>query len=558
MHEMKTDILIVGGGTGGVAAAIAATSRGHRVILTEEFPWLGGQLTSQAVPPDENPWIEQGGCTQRYRQFRQGVRQYYRDHFPLTAQARANPVLNPGSGGVSRLCHDPRVGAAVIDQMLITARLSGKLIIIQPAKPVAAQTNGDKVTSVTIEHLQTGKQIHITAPYIIDATELGDLLPLTNTEYVSGAESKKDTGELHAIDGPAEPENVQALTWVFAMGFDPDPNANHAIDKPANYDFWRSYVPQLTPPWSGKLLSWSDVHPVTVGARHNSLFLEDKRWTDGKISGNAFWHYRQIVAANHLDLQPKPHNATCVNWPMNDYMEGNIIDKPADEVAKHLKAARELSMSLFYWMQTEAPNATTGKEGYPGMYLRPDLTGTHDGLAQAPYIRESRRIKAMFTVTEAHVGSEMRWSRKKPYDALTSRGFDPIEGPIAEQFDDTVGIGYYAIDLHPSTNGTNYVDVASTPFQIPLGALLPQRMKNLLAACKNLGVTHITNGCYRLHPVEWNIGESAGMLAAYCLENGHEPHQVRENVKILRAFQEQLELSGILINWPWMYNPRHR
>ncbi|MGG2474547.1 FAD-dependent oxidoreductase, partial [Rhizobium sp. BR5] len=34
---------------------------------------------------------------------------------------------------------------------------------------------------------------------------------------------------------------------------------------------------------------------------------------------------------------------------------------------------------------------------------------------------------------------------------------------------------------------------------------------------KNIGTTHITNGCYRLHPVEWNIGEVAGMLAAYCL-----------------------------------------
>ena len=58
---------------------------------------------------------------------------------------------------------------------------------------------------------------------------------------------------------------------------------------------------------------------------------------------------------------------------------------------------------------------------------------------------------------------------------------------------------------------------SALPFQIPLGALIPQRVENLLPACKNIGTTHITNGCYRLHPVEWNIGEAAGVLAALCI-----------------------------------------
>jgi len=52
---------------GGVAAALAAADRGARVVLSEETDWLGGQLTSQAVPLDEHPWIEDFGCTARYR-----------------------------------------------------------------------------------------------------------------------------------------------------------------------------------------------------------------------------------------------------------------------------------------------------------------------------------------------------------------------------------------------------------------------------------------------------------------------------------------------------------
>ena len=89
----------------------------------------------------------------------------------------------------------------------------------------------------------------------------------------------------------------------------------------------------------------------------------------------------------------------------------------------------------------------------------------------------------------------------------------------AETFRDTIGVGSYRIDLHPSTAGRGYLDIATYPFQIPLGALLPQRVDNLLAAGKCLGVTHITNGCYRLHPVEWNVGEAAGALAAFCLDH---------------------------------------
>ena len=76
------------------------------------------------------------------------------------------------------------------------------------------------------------------------------------------------------------------------------------------------------------------------------------------------------------------------------------------------------------------------------------------------------------------------------------------------------------------------------------------RVENLLPACKNLGVTHITNGCYRLHPVEWNIGEAAGLLAAHCLERGLEPHQVREDEALLKDFQALAVRQGFELEWP--------
>ena len=179
-----------------------------------------------------------------------------------------------------------------------------------------------------------------------------------------------------------------------------------------------------------------------------------------------------------------------------------------------------------------------GKTGWKGLRLRPDLVGTEDGLAKAPYIRESRRIKAEFTVLEQHVGTEARRKQLGKADVA------------AESFADRVGVGSYRIDLHPSTGGVNYIDISSLPFQIPLGALIPRRVDNLLAACKNLGTTHITNGCYRLHPVEWAIGEAAGALVAFCQETGLSPRAVRNTPGRLQAFQSRLVAQGVEIDWP--------
>jgi hypothetical protein len=118
-----------------------------------------------------------------------------------------------------------------------------------------------------------------------------------------------------------------------------------------------------------------------------------------------------------------------------------------------------------------------------------------------------------------------------------------------------VGVGSYHIDLHPSTGraGTprTYVDVVSYPFQIPLGALLPRRVDNLLAGAKNIGTTHITNGCYRLHPVEWNIGEAAGAAASYALEHGVTPRAIRADERRLADFQRHLSRDlGFCLAWP--------
>jgi hypothetical protein len=344
-------------------------------------------------------------------------------------------------------------------------------------------------------------------------------------EHVIGAESQAQTGEPHALPGAPEPLDQQAVTWCFAMDY--LEGQDFTIPRPEKYDLWRSLKPDF---WPGPQLGWEDLDPETLDVRYRAIF--DSRPTVAGVDVGTFWQYRRIF---HKDFYPAglyPSDVTLVNWPQNDYWLGPLVGVSEDECQRHLAGAKELSLALLYWMQTEAPRPDGGA-GYPGLRLRGDITGSDDGLARSVYIRESRRIQAQFTVLEQHLGVAARAGHTS-----------------AEVFADSVGIGSYRIDLHPSTGKRNYVDISSYPFQIPLGALLPVRVRNLLPACKNLGVTHITNGCYRLHPVEWNIGEAAGALAAHCLNQRLEPTQLRAAPVHLADFQSLLSRLGVRLAWP--------
>ena len=523
MREQRADLVIVGGGLGGCAAALAALRLGKQVVMTEETDWLGGQLTAQAVPPDEHPWIERIGCTPSYRQLRDGIRDYYRRHYPLTPTAREDPFLNPGQGEVSPLCHEPRVGLAVLEAMLQPFRSSGQLEVLMQHRPTGADVDGDRVRSIACRSLITGADVVLHAPYILDATEFGEVLDLAKVEHVIGSESQDETGEPHALHGPGQPLDQQAISWCFALDF--RPGEEHTIERPGDYDFWRAYAADF---WPGPLLSWTDWHPETLEKRYRPIFdgpMERQRADD-------LWHFRRIRFGGHYPPGEIGADIALVNWPQIDYWLGPVVGVSEDERERHLRGARQLALSMLYWMQTEAPRLEGGY-GYPELRLRPDVVGTEDGLAKHVYVREARRIRAELTILEQHIGVEAR---------------HPSVG--AEPFPDSIGIGSYRIDLHPSTGLRNYVDVSSYPFQLPLGALIPERMENLLPAGKNIGTTHITNGCYRLHPVEWNIGEAAGALAACCLDWDLLPRQVRNGKTYLADFQNLLTgRFGIDLSW---------
>lgn len=493
---ISCDVLVVGGGAGGTAAALRATAMGRSVILTEETRWLGGQLTSQGVSAlDEHEHIERFGGTAAYNQFRRSVRDHYRQHHGMTGN-------NPGNGWVSRLCYEPRVGVAVIDEMLRPAREAGLLTVLYETVPVSVERDGDLIRSVTVRKGSGANLISIAAKAVVDATELGDLLPLAGIPYRTGMESFAETGEPSA-PATGNPEAVQSFTFPFAV--EHRPGESHVIEKPEGYAAFR------------------DSQPFS--------FNGYKMFEAGGPIGLPFWTYRRLVDAGALT--GFLNDIAMINWPGNDYHGANLIDKAPDEQARVLDEARRLSLSFLYWLQTEAPR-DDGGHGYPELLLRPDVMGTDHGLSQYPYIRESRRLRAYETVREQDI--------VVTYNPASRARLRP----------DTAGLGLYIfVDVHRCCNS----DLAPgnlqkmRPFQIPLCAMLSPAVRNLVAGNKNLGLTHITNGAFRLHPTEWNAGESAGALAAFAVAHGTTPDAVYHDRDQLRRFQKALTAHGIPLYW---------
>ncbi|MFB5269993.1 FAD-dependent oxidoreductase [Paenibacillus enshidis] len=514
----EADMVIVGGSLGGTAAALAAAKAGMKVIMTEETDWIGGQLTSQAVPPDEHRWIESFGCTASYREFRNRVRDYYRVNYPLTEEARQNPVLNPGNGWVSRLCHEPVVALRVLEDMLSPYMHSGRLKILYHTKIHRAEICGDMVTSVIVRN-RKGDEILLRGAYYLDATDCGDLLPLAGAEFATGAESASDTGEPHAMK-EANPLDMQSITHVAAVEY--VEGGNFVIDRPDDYSFWKSYKPDFSP---FPILSWhaSDANDMTKMKKF-TMFPN----VHGTMS---LWDYRRIVDPSQLSRPLYEGEITLLNWPQNDYYLGPVIGVSPEERARHLRCARSLTLALIYWLQTEAPRMDGGT-GYPGIRLWGEVLGTKHGLAKTPYIRESRRIKALYTITEHDVSKELRGNAG------------------IKRYKDSVGVGSYHLDLHPTTVTQRSFYIPTYPYEIPLGSLIPVRIKNLLPACKNIGMTQIANGCYRLHPTEWNIGESAALLAVYAIRSNQYPYEIKGSSEHLCQYQKLLQEHGVELHWP--------
>ncbi|GAA5011878.1 FAD-dependent oxidoreductase [Actinopolymorpha pittospori] len=516
---LQPDVLIAGAGVGGVAAALALLRAHRSVVLTEPTTWVGGQLTSQGVPPDEHSWIEQEGlgATRSYLELREAVRAHVRRTYPLTDAARRSQRLDPGKAWTALLCAEPAIWHAELRAALAPYESSDRLRLLTQATPVGALVRSGVVQAVRFR--TPDGDVRVQPRYVIDATELGELLPMTGAPFAVGREKGGSragggTGELHNDQTFADPTCQQPFTVVAALGYTPNrPGAR--VTTPFYDDFVAGYR--------------------KFGADGRDVFDPSRSWA--WKDGRNFWEYRRVRYQGYL-RDPFLGDITLLNQAENDHADRLLIrpDGRLDSLAFRLGFARgtEQTRGLVQYFQRDYQHADGTGRGWPGIHLVPDVLGTSTGIAAHPYVRESRRAKTALAITEDDIGVAAR-ERSHPSARTGTR------------YTDSVGTGAGPLDVHPTKAHPIGLFEATYPFEIPFRALLPRGLHNLLAGAKNIGTTYLANGSYRYHPVEWSVGEAAGHALAFALRENVEPRALSGR---WTAFARYLDANGVHRHWP--------
>lgn len=514
---LTCDVLVMGGGLGGVAAAEALGRQGITTILAEPTSILGGQLTAQAVPvPDENSYIERtpGVGTRNYRELREELRAKYGSMSGI----KPGRAANVGQCWVSRLSGEPLVWEQTIRERLDRVKgPAGLREVLTRTQLVEVKRFGhnNQYHYADLVNLDSGRVIRVAARYLLDATEWGDGVEKASQGFSLGQESRSAHNEANAPE-QQRPEWVQSFTYCFAVRWQPQ-GPHRIVEKPAEYEYFKS------------------LGEYTLGYDYSDargrVFYKVFEKVPG--AGGPFWTYRRLIAASSFQDNPKyAQDLALINWRGNDFHEENPVGKPIDEQIRILKRGKAFAQGFLYWLQTECPR-DDGGTGYPEMQLAMDVMSSEDGFAVHPYIRESRRLNSVFTLNQNHLAPDEKDPNKK----------------WGEEFEDTVGIALYAMDIHPSKGEPPFLSRA-LPYHLPLGSFISQKgPSNVLPAAKNFGATRLALSSARMHPTEWHVGEVAAHLAAYCIKNRVEPREVRSNPERLKEFQKQLQDAGIPLRW---------
>ena len=188
MQTEETDVLVVGGGTGGVAAAIAAARVGARVTLTEREPVVGGTVTrSYVTMPCGGP--------------RNGL------YEQMLGRLRAHHQLPSGSRWFL-----PSSWLSVMNEML---RESGVRVICgaRNVAPTVSDDGGRSHVNGAVVPSPSGREMRIRAAVTVDATGTGEFAEAAGCRAMYGTDAKDDFGEPDAPE--ARSDAVQHCTLMY-------------------------------------------------------------------------------------------------------------------------------------------------------------------------------------------------------------------------------------------------------------------------------------------------------------------------------------------------------
>ncbi len=425
--------------------------------------------------------------------------------------------------------------------------------------------------------------------YVVDATETGELLALADVPYRVGIDPRSHL-EPSSSSTTGDTYCTQGFTYTFAMEATKEPQTHQMP----------SFYPQYQPYYSYELQRLADFGLVFTYRRILSPGEgETKKFgginysapTPGDISmQNWTWgnDYRPGSSEDNLVYTRDQLQGSGQLQP-GGWMGGLRTDA--------LRKGEENAKGYFYWLVAGTTDSQLGngvKQPHPNNKYISGLDspmGTMHGLSKYPYMREGRRLigRPSFAHPNGFTVWEIDISRRDYKDDYYRKTLTPqmyrdlrtalagletlsvISGKKAPEsvnrrtrstiYPDSVGIGHYAIDFHPcmtksppetpgntEREGERQGGGQAYPFQIPLRAMIPQRIDNMLVAGKSIATSHVAAAAYRVHSFEWSSGAAAGTTAAFALEKGIAPYELVDEVPRrepqLQVLQQRLEKNG--------------
>lgn len=431
--------------------------------------------------------------------------------------------------------------------------------------------------------------------FIVEATETGELIALTDVPYRLGIDPRSEL-EPSSSSTTADPYCTQGFTYTFAMQQTAEPQPQ------PEPPFYKQYEPY----YSYELARLADFDLVYTYRRIwkaepsemvSFQGINFTKPTPGDISmQNWTWgnDYRPGTSKDNLIYTREQLQQT------GQLKSGGWMGGLRTET---LRKGEENALGFYHWLVAGTTDSQLGdnvKKPNPYQILLKGLDspmGTVHGLSKYPYIRESRRIigRPHYAHPDGFMVNEIDISRRNYRDdyyrqtlspdqyrrlqALLAglEGFSVLSGEIAPDdvkkrsrstiYADSVGIGHYAIDFHPcmteypaekpgntERKGERRGQGQAYPFQIPLSAMIPQKIDNMIVAGKSIATSHIASAAYRVHSFEWSSGAAAGITASLALEKGILPYEFTEGFafrnKHLQALKATLEKTGNPTQFP--------
>lgn len=492
------NVLVVGGGLSGCAAAIAAARRGARVAILEPTHMLGGQLTVGGVgtidyAPGFSTSVEQG----LWGEIALRIRTIYKAYGLTTAVARY------------RLNDSMATNAPIADRVLTEMCDAAGVDVLRNCSVTAATIT----TSYASLETSVGT---LTAAVAVEATEDGSLLALADFPFRAGTQIG------HGTTLPGDPTNIQSFTQCAVLRrYDNGiPDNLRMTSPPAGYD---TYQPEIA-----RNYPYRTYYPPGATQSPND-FAGFRAYPD--IADLVYYDAKDLA-----DIRRTSVNLANDTPATTAYLTDVGARRAATTVALNK------TLSIIYYLQYEKGLnwAVAQDEGFgEGPAKRtfgvtPDMPDWVTDFPVSVYLRESRRLMGAYTLTAHRIYR------------------DPANSP-APWSPDTLALGTYGIDMHGATGQYDFeTDLGETeadfkvgdygPFPIPFGCFVPNDDRRLVAAEKNLSMSRVVSGAVRVHPSVTAAGEAAGVIAAMAWKKGIAPRAVSK-----RAVQVSLLRRGALL-----------